>query len=96
MIKQKSSFGRFPLKIKVSFRKSNIYLFPQGWGCWDSLSNISYQTKGIYKHKNYLIPTWYCFSWLWLNINFTLKQDFQSESLNYHEPVKVVHGKEIF
>lgn len=84
-ITHKSTFGKFPLKMKVSLRRNNIYLLPQAWGNWNSATHL-HRTDDFYVHYNFLYPCEFQFSWLWLDIVWTTRIKEESTS-------KVVHSE---
>lgn len=60
---EKPRIGKFPLSLKISFRKYEWYIFPQGWSHIhtakdDVLGRFEYQHK-------------YNFSWLFIDLEWT-------------------------
>ena len=45
MITHKSKFAPFPLTCKVSFKRRDWYLFPQGWAWVGGFAEVSYQSS---------------------------------------------------
>jgi hypothetical protein len=79
MITDKSSFSKFPLVIKVKFKRKNWYLFPQGWAWIGCFSEVSYQrTDGdfdIWEENHFRCYKGYAFSWLFIHVTFDLRRE---------------------
>ena len=92
MIYAKMRISKLPFKIKVSFRKSNWYLFPQGWTWQKSVAEISYKADGnIYEHKHFYLTYAYNFAWLFINVYWELDKGVHLSTSTYrHEPIRYV------
>ncbi len=89
MITEKKRFSsNLPFKAKFSFRKSNWYLFPQGWSHTGNVMRQEYLSlseqagtnpemsvsfkENLYKQMQYNIVEQYNITWLFINIVLTV------------------------
>jgi hypothetical protein len=42
-ITHKPTFSKFLISVKFRLRKTNIYLFPQGWGVTEAAAKVRYE-----------------------------------------------------
>lgn len=86
MITHKSKFAAFPLTCKITFKKRNWYLFPQGWAWVGGFAEVSYQTSypngfDVWKEIHYPTYKGYAFSWLFLHIVWNIRKGKGNEML---------------
>lgn len=61
---EKPRIGKFPLKFKISFRKNEWYLFPQGWSHLHTAKDEGVNKRFEYHYK-------YNFSWFFIDMEWT-------------------------
>lgn len=63
---------------KVTFKKSNWYLFPQGWAWCGGYAEVSYVRPAgeydVWNEMHYDCYNGYAFSWLFLQLTFDLRK----------------------
>lgn len=80
MITEKSKISKnFPIMIEFFFQFNNMYLFPQGYTCCNSIAKKMYdgkksrQGETVFKNQYYTLYEQYYFRWLCLCIIFTVR-----------------------
>ncbi len=80
MITHKSSISnQFPLTIKFSIKRKNLYLFPQGWAWVGGFAECRYVASDgeydVWEEVHYKVPNGYAFSWLFIHIVFEIRKN---------------------
>lgn len=77
MIREKTRISKdFPIKVKVFFNRTNMYLFPQGFTSKGTLARTKYNSEksnskdSVYTHQYYDVINSYYFKWLFLTVIF--------------------------
>lgn len=93
MITRRSKFAQFPLTIKISLKKRNWYLFPQGWALVGGFAEVTYQAFDgefdIWKEVHYPTYKGYAFSWLFIHIVFDIRKGKGNEMLVQKKELRI-------
>lgn len=75
---EKPKIGQFPLKFSLKLKKSEWYIFPQGWSAYGTALHPVYLTEFRITHE-------YIFSWLFIELKCASRFDKCSLQLYSNE-----------